>query len=68
MRISRIRLSDKTSRGRPRTGLDKRSQAYQAQASIEIRVRKQGVPVTAYLVLVAQLAAEPTGRISVKCT
>ncbi len=68
MRISRIRLSDKTSRGRPRTGLGKRSQAYQARASREIRVRKPGVLVTAYLVLVAQPAAEPTGRLSVTCT
>ena len=53
MRISRIRLSDKASCGRPRTGLGEGLQPHQTQACIEVRVREAGVAVTPHLMLVA---------------
>jgi hypothetical protein len=66
MQISRIRLSDKTSRGRPRTGLGKKPQVHEPQVSMEVRIGKARVPVTAHLVLVAQPPTEPTDRVSVQ--
>jgi hypothetical protein len=54
IRISRIRLSDKTSCGRPRTGLGKECEPHEAQATIEVIGRVTCKAVTAHLVLTTQ--------------
>jgi hypothetical protein len=54
MRISRIRLSDKNSCGRPRTVLGKKCEPHEAQATIEVIVRIPCKAVTAHLVLTTQ--------------
>ncbi len=66
VRISRIRLSDKTSCVRPRKGLGTGRELHQTEASVEVLVREAGEAVTPNLVLMAQSPAQPTDRITVQ--
>src|ERR1700686_3417424 len=66
MRISRIRLSDKTSCCRPRTGLGQGPQAHETQTSVEVLVREARVAIALHLVLGAQPPAQPTDRVSIQ--
>src|ERR1700733_1591304 len=66
MRISRIRLSDKTSCVRPRKGLGMGSKPHEPQLSIEVLVREAGEAVTPNLVLMAQPPAQPTDRVAIQ--
>ena len=54
MQISRIRLSDKTSRLRPRHVTPKRGQAYETEVPVEVREWISPAPASPDLVLVAQ--------------
>src|SRR5262245_35516501 len=65
MRISRIRLSDKTSCVRPRTKLGEGPQLHQSQSSVEVLVGEARTPATLHFVLDAQPPAEPTDRVAV---
>ncbi len=54
VQISRIRLSDKTSRLHPRLAASKLSQAYETEVPVEVRQGKGPTPASPDLVLVAQ--------------
>jgi hypothetical protein len=54
MQISRIRLSDKTSRLRPRLAAPTRGQAYETVMPVEVREWISPAPASPELVLVAQ--------------
>ena len=54
MQISRIRLSDKTSRLHPRLVVPARSQAYETEVPVEVREWIAPAPTPPDLVLVAQ--------------
>src|SRR3979409_2270999 len=54
MQISRIRLSDKTSRLRPRLAAPSRGQAYETVMPVEVREWIRPAPASPDLVLVAQ--------------
>src|SRR6202007_233436 len=54
MQISRIRLSDKTSRLRPRLAAPTRGQAYETVMPVEVREWISTAPASPELVLVAQ--------------
>ena len=58
MQISRIRLSDKTSRLRPRLAAPTRGQAYETVMPVEVREWIRPAPASPDLVLEAQ----PTGE------
>src|SRR2546423_9397799 len=64
--ISRIRLSDKTSRLCPRLAAPSRGQAYETVMPVEVRERIRPAPPSPGLVLVAQPPAEPHGCLVVE--
>ena len=66
VQISRIRLSDKTSRLRPRLAAPARGQAYEAVMPVEVREWISPAPVSPDLVLVAQPPAQPHGCVVVE--
>src|ERR1700676_5240926 len=66
MQISRIRLSDKTSRRHPRHAVPKRSQAYETKVPVEVREWIAPAPASPDLVLVAQPPAQPRSGIAVE--
>ena len=66
MQISRIRLSDKTSRLRPR--LVAPTQACQAEVPIQVREWIRPAPSPPELVLVAQPPTQPRRRVAVERT
>src|SRR5450759_920703 len=59
MQISRIRLSDKTSRLRPRHGVPKPAQTYEPEVPVEVREWIGPAPALPDLVLDAQPPAQP---------
>src|SRR5436190_6131501 len=66
VQISRIRLSDKTSRLHPRLAAPARGQAYETVMPVEVREWISPTPVSPDLVLVAQPPAQPHGCIVVE--
>ena len=54
MRISRIRLSDKTSRFHPRRAVPKLRQAYETEVPVQVREWISTAPASSDLVLAAQ--------------
>src|SRR5271157_708240 len=66
MQISRIRLSDKTSRLHPRHVVPKPGQAYETVVPIEVREWISPAPASPDLVLVAQPPAQPRCGVSVE--
>src|SRR5438046_8548543 len=66
MQISRIRLSDKTSRLHPRHVVPKRSQAHETKVPVEVREWIAPAPAPPDLVLVAQPPAQPRSRVGVE--
>ena len=66
MQICRIRLSDKTSRLRPRLAAPTRSQAYETVMPVEVREWISPAPASPELVLVAQPPAQPHGCVVVE--
>jgi hypothetical protein len=54
MQIARIRLSDKTSRRRPRLGTPSRGQAYELEVPVQVREWIGPAPPSPDFVLVAQ--------------
>ena len=65
MRISRIRLSDKTSRLHPRLAAPKLGQADESEAPVEVREGIRPAPAAPDLVLVAQPPAQPRSGVVV---
>ena len=59
VQISRIRLSDKASRLRPRLAAPARGQAYQAKMAVQVRERIGPAPSSPDLVLETQPPAQP---------
>src|SRR5215472_4239683 len=59
MQISRIRLSDQTSRLHPRLVAAKRRQAYEPEVPVEVREWISPAPASPDLVLEAQPPAQP---------
>ena len=68
MRISRIRLSDKTSRLHPRLAAPKLGQADESEVPVEVRERIRPAPASPDLVLVAQPPAQPRSGVVVERT
>ena len=68
MRISRIRLSDKTSRLHPRLAAPKLGQADESEAPVEVREGIRPAPASPDLVLVAQPPAQPRSGVVVEHT
>src|SRR5262249_40706472 len=66
VRISRIRLSDKTSRLRPRLAAPTRGQAYETVMPVEVREGICAAPASPDLVLEAQPPAQPHGCVVVE--
>ena len=66
VQISRIRLSDKTSRLHPRLAAATRSQAYETVMPVEVREGIGPAPASPELVLVAQPPAQPHSRVVVE--
>src|SRR5262249_22453981 len=66
MQISRIRLSDKTSRLRPRLAAPSRGQTYETVMPVEVREWISPAPASPDLVLVAQPLAHPHGGVIVE--
>src|SRR5580693_4149370 len=66
MQISRIRLSDETSRLRPRLAAPTRGQAYETVMPVEVREWIRPAPASPELVLVAQPPAQPHGCVVVE--
>src|ERR1700752_101527 len=66
VQISRIRLSDKTSRLRPRLAAPTRGQAYETIVPVEVRAWICPAPASPDLVLVAQPPAQPHSRVVVE--
>src|SRR4051812_13097660 len=66
MQISRIRLSDKTSRLRPRLAASTRGQAYETVMPVEVREWISPAPASPDLVLVTQPPAQPHGCVIVE--
>src|SRR6266566_21638 len=66
MQISRIRLSDKTSRLDPRHVVPKPAQAYETKVSVEMREWIGPAPTSPDLVLVAQPPAQPRSGVAVE--
>src|SRR6266568_2107219 len=65
MQISRIRLSDKTSRLHPRHVVPQARQTHETHGFVEVRGRIGPVPAASDLVLVAQPPAQPRRRVAV---
>jgi hypothetical protein len=66
VQISRIRLSDKTSRLRPRLAAPARGQPYETEMPVEVREWIRPAPASPDLVLVAQPPAQPHGCVVVE--
>src|SRR5271154_1263233 len=66
MQISRIRLSDKTSRLRPRHVVPKPAQAYEPEVPVEVREWIAPAPSPPDFVLEAQPPAQPYRRVSIE--
>src|SRR5712672_4468397 len=66
MRISRIRLSDKTSRLRPRHVVPKLAQAYEPEVPVKVREWISSALASPDLVLEAQPPAQPHSRVVVE--
>ena len=66
MQISRIRLSDKTSRLRPRHVVPKAAQAYEPEVPVEVREWIAPAPSSPDFVLGAQPPAQPHRCVSVE--
>ena len=66
VQISRIRLSDKASRLRPRLAAPARGQAYQANMAVQVRERIAPAPSSPDLVLEAQPPAQPHRGVGVE--
>src|ERR1700722_7806260 len=66
MRIARIRLSDKTSRLRPRHVVPKPAQTYEPEVPVEVREWIAPAPSSPDLVLGAQPPAQPHRCVSVE--
>jgi len=66
VQISRIRLSDKTSRLRPRLAAPTRGQAYESVMPVKVREWISPAPASPDLVLVAQPPAQPHGCVVVE--
>src|ERR1700680_173373 len=66
MQISRIRLSDKTSRLHPRHVVPKPAQTYETKVPVEVREWIGPAPASPDLVLVAQPPAQPRSGIAVE--
>ena len=66
MRISRIRLSDKTSRLHPRRAATKPGQAYEPEVPVEVREWISSALASPDLVLEAQPPAQPHSRVVVE--
>src|SRR5262245_65020594 len=66
MQISRIRLSDKTSRLHPWHVVPKRSQADEPEVPVEVREWIGPAPASPDLVLEAQPPAQPRSRVVVE--
>src|SRR5271167_2549770 len=66
MQISRIRLSDKTSRLRPRHVVPKPGQTYEPEVPVEVREWIAPAPSPPDFVLEAQPPAHPRRRVGVK--
>src|SRR5277367_3617124 len=64
MQISRIRLSDKTSRLRPRHVVPKPAQAYEPEVPVEVREWIAPAPSPPDFVLEAQPPAQPHRRVA----
>src|SRR2546426_7282869 len=65
MQISRIRLSDKTSRLRPRHVVPKPAQAYEPEVPVKVREWISPAPASPDLVLEAQPPAQPHSGVRV---
>src|SRR5206468_9808254 len=65
MQISRIRLSDKTSRFRPRHVVPKPAQAYETEVPVEVREWIAPAPASPDLVLGAQPPTQPRSGVAV---
>src|SRR5258708_3043606 len=66
MQISRIRLSDKTSRLHPRHVVPKRCQTHETEVPVEVREWIAPAPAPPDLVLVAQPPTQPRSRVDVE--
>ena len=66
MQISRIRLSDKTSRLHPRHVVPKSAQAYEPEVPVEVREWIAPASASPDLVLGAQPPAQPHSRVAVE--
>jgi hypothetical protein len=66
MQISRIRLSDKTSRLRPRHVVPKPAQAYEPEVPVEVQEWIAPAPSPPDFVLEAQPPAQPHRRVSIE--
>src|SRR5277367_5862430 len=66
MQISRIRLSDKTSRLHPRHVVPKPAQAHEPEVSVEVRERIGPAPASPDLVLGTQPPTQPHSRVAVE--
>src|SRR5258708_751748 len=66
MQISRIRLSDKTSRLHPRHVVPKRCQTHETEVPVEVREWIAPAPAPPDLVLVAQPPTHPRSRVDVE--
>src|SRR5437773_9577131 len=65
MQLSRIRLSDKTSRFHPRHVVPQARETHETHGLVEVRGRIGPVPAASDLVLVAQPPAQPRRRVAV---
>src|SRR5271168_4664539 len=66
MKISRIRLSDKTSRLHPRHGVPKPAQAYEPEVPVKVREWISSALASPDLVLEAQPPAQPHSGVVVE--
>src|SRR5271165_440515 len=66
MRIARIRLSDKTSRLRPRHVVPKPAQTYEPEVPVEVRVWIAPALASPDFVLGAQPPAQPRRRVGIE--
>src|SRR5437773_10394869 len=65
MQLSRIRLSDKTSRLHPRHVVPQARETHETHGLVEVRGGLRPVPAASDLVLVAQPPAQPRRRVAV---
>src|SRR6516225_255467 len=67
VRISRIRLSDRTSRLHPRRAASKLCETYETEVPVQVREWISPAPATPRLVLAAQPPAQPHSGVVVEC-